>query len=260
MLLACLFVTESGRGAEPSNITILRDAAEGVSALVSGVQAVDARSTEFDFAAQHAALQGRFERLDDRSRRLTLTVTPRKTAFKETTFTLDETSFNSAMDTDAGADAGAGAGAGYRPRRFELTKGGLRLVGCLHLVEVPDVPIRCFSLAIEVTPGLGRDLAPGPTASCSVTETGRGLAIRLSASDPDDPNPVIWLLDTLSGFQAGPFRNGDVILMTINASARLERRQQKGAGEYTAFVKFQGEPLVFAVNADNISSDPSLCR
>lgn len=254
VLLACLFVTESGRGAERSNITILRDAAEGVSVLVSGVRAVDAGSTEFGFAAQHAALQGRFERLDDRSLRLILTVTPRKTAFKETTFTLDETSFNSATDTDAGSVAG------YRPRRFELTKGGLRLVGCLHLVEVPDVPIRCYSLAIEVTPGLGRDLAPGPTASCSVTETGRGLAIRLSASDPDDPNPAIWLLDTLSGFQAGPFRNGDVVLMTINASARLERRQQKGAGEYTAFVKFQGEPLVFAVNADNVSSDPSLCR
>ena len=244
-----LWITSRGWSEDLQRQTVLHDAADGVRVLVSGFCGEGSPPKQFAIEAQHAVIRGSLGKGAEGHVRMALTVKPRKTAFTEMSITLDEAPSDPDTETR------------FEPRRFEKTQGGLRVTGCLHVIDVPGVPGIFVSVVIQAGPGEDEtDLAPNPVASCSVKNTGRGLAIQVTAVDPNDPNPAIWLLDSLSGFQAGPFRTGDVVLLTISPSTRLELRQLKGAGEYAAFLKFQGEPLIFAVNAAQLSSDPQLCR
>lgn len=80
----------------------------------------------------------------------------------------------------------------------------------------------------------------------------------LLAEDNCDPNPLIYLRDSVSGVVAGPFVNGDQIKLTQAPGTRA--RQMRGTGVLAARIFFNGDALLYAVDADGNTSIPTLCH
>lgn len=81
--------------------------------------------------------------------------------------------------------------------------------------------------------------------------------LALSAQDNCDPNPAIYLRDSASGFTAGPFANGDRIKLTQALGTRP--RQANAPGVLRAHLLFNGDALLYAVDADGNTSTPVIC-
>lgn len=79
----------------------------------------------------------------------------------------------------------------------------------------------------------------------------------LQAQDNCDPNPLIYLRDSVSGFVAGPFVNGNQIKLT--QAPGTNPRQVPGPGVLSAHIFFKGDALLYAVDADGNTSTPIRC-
>jgi hypothetical protein len=98
-------------------------------------------------------------------------------------------------------------------------------------------------------PNVGGKNPPGPKQS----QSNPNGFFQLLANDDNDPNPSIYIADSASSFVAGPYANGDIVKITVNAGAP---GVQPMGGGVKAHITVNGTPLLYATDADGNSSVP----
>jgi len=77
------------------------------------------------------------------------------------------------------------------------------------------------------------------------------------ARDNCDPNPKIYVQDSVSGYVFGPFANGDVLKITQSPGGKP--KQSPGPGSIVADLRIRGDALVYGVDAAGNTSTPISC-
>jgi hypothetical protein len=98
------------------------------------------------------------------------------------------------------------------------------------------------------------DLPPRAEVTC--TRTSAGQILVLSASDNATASPAIYVVDSVSGFRAGPFASHDRVFLRIVPSQPPSVRAQAG---FAARLQFKGPALVIAEDQFSNLSTPALC-
>ncbi len=80
---------------------------------------------------------------------------------------------------------------------------------------------------------------------------------QLLTQDNCDANPRIFIVESASSFIAGPFANGDVVKITQRRGGTPE--QKKMSGVVSAHILVNGDPFLYAVDADGNVSTPVNC-
>lgn len=150
-------------------------------------------------------------------------------------------------------------------RRLEITYRDSAGVTDIDL-ECPPEDQRPEAECIETTnphgknvPPAGHTTLPGPKGGQN--EDGFYL---LGATDDTDPDPQIFVVDTGTGTEFGPFSDGDKIKYT-QAPGREPNRKKIGsdngqAGAIEAHITGQGDAEVYAVDAAGNESERVSCR
>lgn len=95
-----------------------------------------------------------------------------------------------------------------------------------------------------------------PVAGVSCARTAAGQILTLSGSDDITVSPQIFVVDSVSGFEAGPFVNGDRVFLRI---VPKQPPFQKPLAGYAARLQFRGPALVIAVDDAGNVSEPASC-
>ena len=96
-----------------------------------------------------------------------------------------------------------------------------------------------------------------PTTSCTSVVLASGKLLTLGATDNLDPNPSIFVKDSVGAFVAGPFHAGDVVHVRVvppgtPSSVAL-------TGPFKARIQLKGPALIFARDASGNESVPIPC-
>lgn len=157
--------------------------------------------------------------------------------------------------------------------RADNTQAGLALRNFVEISNGSTVPgavagryleIRASmaSSAINTTPVLydltvsACDETP-PVSNCSYVTTAAHKIYTLTATDNCDAQPKIYIKDSASTFVAGPFANGDKVLVRTNPTQAPYQRT--APAPYKALVQLKGQGLVYAVDSDGNASTPEAC-
>jgi predicted extracellular nuclease len=125
-------------------------------------------------------------------------------------------------------------------------------------VDIVHVNAEFASQTSDHDPVLARfaidDLPPRAEVTC--TRTSAGQILVLSASDNATASPAIYVVDSVSGFRAGPFASHDRVFLRIVPSQPPSVRAQAG---FAARLQFKGPALVIAEDQFSNLSTPALC-
>jgi hypothetical protein len=104
----------------------------------------------------------------------------------------------------------------------------------------------------------GKDNSKSDTDS-ERKENANGL-FELLGRDNCDPNPRLYILDSVSGLVAGPFANGDVVKIT-KKQGREESDDAKDSknSAVVAHIQLQGNGLLYGVDASGNVGTAVLC-
>lgn len=97
-----------------------------------------------------------------------------------------------------------------------------------------------------------------PATDCSYVQSAAHRITTLTAIDNCDPSPKIYLKDSASGFVAGPFANGDKVLVRTNPNQAPFSRP--GPAPYKATIQLKGTAQVYGVDSNGNVSTPTACH
>jgi hypothetical protein len=97
---------------------------------------------------------------------------------------------------------------------------------------------------------------PGSNASPKAGQNPDGFYL-LSATDNVDPSPLIYVVDSATGYVAGPFHVGDKVKIT--QAPGVTPTTQAGSGDIVAHILIQGDALIYAVDASGNVSAREAC-
>lgn len=97
-----------------------------------------------------------------------------------------------------------------------------------------------------------------PVVNCSALRMASGVLYTLGAIDGVDQNPGIFVVDSVSGFVAGPFRSGSKVHVQIAPTRPPSSVPLTGA--VVARIQLKGAPLFYATDATGNSSTPGACN
>src|SRR6185436_263110 len=80
---------------------------------------------------------------------------------------------------------------------------------------------------------------------------------QLIGTDNGDPNPKLYIKDSVSGFVAGPFYNGDKVKITQAKGAGPNQKPMAGA--IKAHITIRGNAMLYGVDASGNRSAFHLC-